>query len=505
MDTTVTDDVSLVQVLEQSPAGVSIITRHRFERLFINPRMIELLGIQGLENTPGIKTFVKETDYHWIMEKMGEGATVDGVEFERRKADTGVIWWSQLYARPTIFGGREAGIIWLFDVTKLKSMESRYRRLAVTQSDWFWETDADLKFVEISDNFFASTGLSRDSLIGVALEDWGRRMGAGPAFHDGMIAGMRARRTLRNLIVDRFIAGERRWIRVSAAPIFEAGVFRGYHGATTDITELHRAQQRLVETERAASLGGLVAGVAHEINTPLGVGITALSVAQSAADDLKASLVEGTLTRQDFDDFIQTLDDGFAMMRSNLNRAAELVRNFKQVAVDQSSDQIREINLLGYIREVIVSLSPQINRTRVTVAVGGDEDVVIRTYAGSVAQIVTNLIDNALSHAFPEQKQGRITIEATRNKDQVTLIFNDDGVGMPSEVLSRIFEPFFTTRRGQGGSGLGMSIVNNLVAHRLAGTVQCTSEIGQGTMVRIEFPARPAVGGGAPDAGAAIT
>ncbi|MCW8914842.1 MAG: PAS domain-containing sensor histidine kinase [Magnetovibrio sp.] len=255
-----------------------------------------------------------------------------------------------------------------------------------------------------------------------------------------------------------------------------------------DISDQKKAEENLIEAEKMASLGGLVAGVAHEVNTPIGVSVTASSHLKQRTMRLVKLIDEGELSRTDLDRFIETAITSTDILESNLNRASDLIRSFKQVAVDQSSEKKRAINLLGYVRDVLVSLNPYLKNTQHTVTVSGDEDISINTQPGAVSQLITNLIINSLTHAFDEGDAGTIRIEATKDGDDLILRYRDDGKGMDDDVRNHIFDPFFTTKRGSGGSGLGMNIVFNQVTQTLGGTVTCESKLGQGTKFIITIP-----------------
>ena len=236
-----------------------------------------------------------------------------------------------------------------------------------------------------------------------------------------------------------------------------------------------------------ASLGGLVAGIAHEVNTPVGIGVTAASTLRSAAAALRSRFADNIMTRTDLEKFLAVADDGSRMILTSLERAADLVQSFKQVAVDQSSDQRRPFELKAYIEEVLLSLKPKLKTTkhRIELDCPGDIDTV--TTPGALSQILTNLVVNSVTHAFDSGKSGLMKIEVRRDGEHVQLKFSDDGHGIPQEHLSRVFDPFFTTRRGQGGTGLGLHIVFNLVHQTLGGTIQVTSVPGSGTTFTIRF------------------
>ncbi len=254
------------------------------------------------------------------------------------------------------------------------------------------------------------------------------------------------------------------------------------------IDQLTQTQQQLVESEKLAALGGLVAGVAHEINTPLGIGVTAASFLDHEVKRLEKSLLENTLSKQDLENFSRNASESSQLILRNLYRADKLVKSFKQVAVDQSSEETRVINMQAYIEEVLVSLRPAIKKTQHEVHLYCDEVLVFETYPGAIYQILVNLVMNALQHAFPSIEKGKIDILITRDRDTALIEFRDNGCGMTEDIRRRVFDPFFTTRRGQGGSGLGLHIAWNLATQLLGGSISCESEVGKGTSFYVRIP-----------------
>lgn len=254
------------------------------------------------------------------------------------------------------------------------------------------------------------------------------------------------------------------------------------------LEDLHEAQDKLVESEKMAALGSLVAGVAHEVNTPLGVAITGTSMVNDRMTALQESIAKGTLTRDQLSNFIERGSESLELTQKNLQRVGALISNFKQIAVDQMVAEKREINLLSYLDEVMSTLSIEMRRANVRYHLAIPEDIHITTIPGAMAQIITNLVTNAIRHAF-NGKEGEITLSAeTIAGHQVRISFQDNGCGMDSKILAQIFDPFFTTKRNEGGTGLGMPIVYNLVRQKLKGDISVKSEPGVGTTFIIELP-----------------
>jgi len=254
------------------------------------------------------------------------------------------------------------------------------------------------------------------------------------------------------------------------------------------LLRLREAQTQLVQSEKMASLGALVAGVAHEINTPVGVGVTAASTLKMRTQQMRGSYAGGTLSRTDLDTYVDIAMGASDIILRNLQRAADLIQSFKQVAVDQSSDERRHFALQGYIDEVLLSLAPRLKKTPHHVEVDCPADIMVDSYPGALAQILTNLVGNALMHAVPGDRPGSLRIEARVEAGWVQLRFSDNGVGIPAADLNRIFDPFFTTKRGSGGSGLGLHIVYNLATQMLRGRISASSEPGHGAEFLLQFP-----------------
>jgi signal transduction histidine kinase len=255
------------------------------------------------------------------------------------------------------------------------------------------------------------------------------------------------------------------------------------------IESLRQTQSQLVESEKMAALGGLVAGVAHEINTPLGMCVTMVSHLGDQVSELQGAYHAG-MRRSQLEDFLAASRQSVDIIQGNLARAAELVRSFKLVAVDQSSEARRCFVVADYLNDVLLSLRPQLKRGDVTVELDCDPALQIECFPGVLAQIVTNLTVNSLIHAYRVDESGTIRIGVTAEHDDLVLDFADDGAGMSETVRQHVFEPFFTTRRGEGGSGLGLHIVYNQVTQTLGGTITCHSKPGQGSRFTIRFPLR---------------
>ena len=266
--------------------------------------------------------------------------------------------------------------------------------------------------------------------------------------------------------------------------------------AESALLELNAAQQNLIDAERLAALGGLVAGVAHEVNNPIGISLTVASSFARRAEMFEAELrSDGQLRRSQLEEFVRTSRDAAQQLVANLHRAGELIQSFKQVAVDRSHAERRQFGLSEATDQIIASLRPVLKKAAIALSVDVPEGLVIDGYPGSYGQILTNLFLNAAYHAFPDGRSGTISISARpRGSDDVEIIFADNGAGMTPDVQRQAFDPFFTTRRNEGGTGLGLHIVYNLVTQQLGGRMMLDSRLGQGTTFRIIMP-RAAKGG----------
>ncbi|WP_332855990.1 CHASE domain-containing protein [Duganella sp. S19_KUP01_CR8] len=255
---------------------------------------------------------------------------------------------------------------------------------------------------------------------------------------------------------------------------------------------LKQAQTNLLTSEKMASLGALVAGVAHELNTPIGNSLLTASALSDMVRDFERRLAtDGGLKRSVLEAHLGDARKACDIMGSSLTRAADLITSFKQVAVDQASGQRRRFRLDEVVHDTLATYAAQLRRCGCEVRVDVPPGLEFDSYPGSLSQVLSNLIGNALLHGFDGRDSGAIVIEALREEvDTVKLTFADNGVGMSASTLHKVFDPFFTTKMGQGGSGLGMNIVYNIVTGMLRGTIRVESEPGRGTTVTLVLPMR---------------
>ena len=252
------------------------------------------------------------------------------------------------------------------------------------------------------------------------------------------------------------------------------------------VARLRETQEQLVQSEKMASLGALVAGVAHEINTPIGICVTAASFLQEAVNDATQKAAHGEFGGERLAGFVAQVNEAASLLASNTRRASSLIGSFKQVAVDRSSAEARKFDLKTFLDELLPSLRPALRRHRVVVQC--EESIQLVSHAGALAQVLTNLLVNAAQHAFPGERTGTIRITAVRDGDGALLEVADDGVGIAPDNLKRVFDPFFTTARHRGGTGLGLHIAYNLVTQALGGTIAAESQPGHGARFTLSLP-----------------
>lgn len=256
------------------------------------------------------------------------------------------------------------------------------------------------------------------------------------------------------------------------------------------LKELKEAQSELIEKEKMASLGGLVAGISHEVNTPIGICVTGASHLLSETKLFNEKCEAGTATNEDLNVFLEDIKESSTILLSNSHKAANLVSSFKMVAVDQSSNEVREINLSNYLDEIMVSLRPMLKKMPHEIFIDCDESIRLYTIPGAISQVLTNLITNSIKHGFESKSKGHIYIKV-EDKGGVVIDYQDDGIGMKENELSQLFEPFYTTKRASGGSGLGAHLIYNLVTQSLSGKINVSSQVGKGLHFQISIPKLP--------------
>lgn len=252
--------------------------------------------------------------------------------------------------------------------------------------------------------------------------------------------------------------------------------------------ELWETQNCLVESEKMAALGSLVAGITHEINTPVGISITGMSHFIDRTKQIKKNYYNQSMTQKELEFYFDSSEQAAEITFKNLLRAADLIRSFKRISADQSNEHASRFNLIDYINEILLSLSSQYSKRGITVELKQAKDIIVKSHPGWFSQIFTNLIMNSLIHAFEEGQQGAITIEVEASSEQLNIVYRDTGKGISEEQKRQIFDPFYTTNRDGGGTGLGMSVIWDIVTESLGGEIHCDSTLGEGVAFTMIIP-----------------
>ncbi len=379
----------------------------------------------------------------------------------------------------------------------LGASEERYRRIVenLREGHIFYSHDTEANFTYVSPSFSDVLGYDSTDEFTVARDEWL----AWPENREALEASEKGRLGLKQPPYDvhvRHADGSRRILEILEVPIFGPGrEVTSVEGLGRDVTEVRRnmelirqAQEQLVESRKMAALGTLVAGLSHEVNTPVGIGVTAVSHLAVCTRECLGKYSRGELTRSAFEEFLDSSSQTVELLQTNLNRAADLLQNFKQVAVDQSAGQARDFGLNEYLGDVIRSFRPRLQNTGFTLHHTCEDGLEMHCDPGALYQIIANLVMNSLTHAFDGMLVGEMRLEARRTDRSVQLEYRDNGIGMSRDQLARLYEPFYTTKRGRGGTGLGMHIVYNNVTQVLGGSISCTSRTGRGTRFVIDIP-----------------
>ena len=422
------------------------------------------------------------------------------------------------------------------DVTELRrhqqaaqEQDARYRALVEALAEGVVFQDLNDKVITCNEAALRILGLTRAQMLGTDSMHprWRMLNPDGTPFATDQAPSVRARTTgqpQREIPIgihrpDDTIA----WLSVNSVPLFKDGETGAYatvtsfsdvsrrvaaedrlqrlndelelrvRNRTADLTQamdaLRHAQDDLVRAEKLAALGSLVAGIAHELNTPIGNAVTIASTLRDKSTDFESTVAAGTLRRSVLEDYTSTIAQGSELVLRNLSQAADLVANFKQVAVDQTTAQRRPFDLKEVIEEVLSTLHHLVRKKPIEVVTRLAPDIDMDSFPGPLGQVITNLFNNALIHGFADRNGGEIVIETRREgADRVILEVHDNGNGIPAENLGRVFDPFFTTRLGQGGSGLGLNIVHNIVTRLLGGRIEALSPVSGGTLFRLDLP-----------------
>jgi len=508
---------ALQLIYDTAPIGLAFLSPD-CRYLQINQRLTEICGISVEDHlgrtvrdcVPALADAVQGI----VDSIMNTGDPVIGVEVAGQRADqtderSWVTYWHPL-RNPA---GEIVGVnVAAEEITErkraeaaLKASERQFHTLADSIPQLVWMAEAGGKIFWFNNHW--------REYVGTDSQDWQTALAPGP-FHKARDLWARALQTDTPFELELSLRGKDGQYRpflTRAVPLRDstAAVY-GWIGTHIDISErkrneqelrsardaaetalsnLRETQNSLIEAEKLAALGRLVAGVAHEINNPVGTSLTVASSLERKTTVIVDELARGTLKRSTLNDFLEISREASSQLVANLNRAANLIQSFKQVATDQSYSSQRAFDLGVLTEQIITSLRPGLGKQNLALTVECEPDLPMNSYPGPYGQVLTNLFLNSVTHAFPDGRAGIVDIKVrAAGNDDVEILFSDDGRGMSLDVRRKAFDPFFTTRRDQGGTGLGLHIVHTIVTNCLGGRLHLESEPGKGTKVRLVLP-----------------
>lgn len=382
----------------------------------------------------------------------------------------------------------------------LRSSEARYRRLIESLGDSyiFYSHDTAGRLTYLSPSSRDLLGYGDAGEVGTAISEWLRQ---DPRNRNAATRLAKTRRGQRQEVLDlyaRHANGREMIFELDAVPVFDAdGKVVSVEGVARDVTRERRnaelvrqAQERLVEADKLSALTAMVAGMSHEISTPVGVGVTAASHLSDLAESARSAYNDGLLTGSQLECLLADMGETAGSIHANLERTADLLRTVRQVTVDQCTAEEREFDLAGALEDIVRSLRPRLRGTGFGLRLDCAPGIKLLADAGSLYRIVANLVTNSLVHGFEGRLVGTITLRAEIVAGSVAMTYTDDGNGMNRDQLARLYDPFYTTRRGRGGMGLGMHIVYTNATQVLGGSVTCHSRPGKGMTMALRFPLR---------------
>lgn len=513
---------ALQLIYDTAPIGLACLSPD-CRYLQINQRLTEICGISVEDHlgrsvrdcVPALADAVEDI----VRSIMNTGEPVTGIEVAGQRADqtderSWVTYWHPL-RNPA--GEIVAVNVAAEEVTErkraqaaLKASERQFHTLAHSIPQLVWMADAGGKIFWFNNHWHEYTG---NPVGETSARDW-QAILAPASLNEARHRWTQALETgtaLETELPLRGSDGQYRPFLTRAVPLRDlAGAVYGWIGTHIDISERKRSEQdirsardaaeaalrhlqetqnSLVEAEKLAALGRLVAGVAHEVNNPVGTSLTIASSLENKTAQFAAEVARGNLRRSSLNDFLAVSREASAQLVANLKHAAELVQSFKQVATDQSYANKRIFDLGDLTRQVVTGLRPGLGNKNLALNVECPPDLAMDSYPGPYGQVLTNLFLNSVAHAFPDGNGGAIDIRVRASgSDHVEILFSDDGCGMSLDVRRKAFDPFFTTRRDQGSTGLGLHIVHNVVTNCLGGQLNLESEPGEGTRVRLVLP-----------------
>lgn len=490
-----------------------------------NPALARMMGYETARDLIEGVTDIANTIYvdprvrSEYQARMARDGMVRDFEYQVRQRDGTVLWLSDSAAVVR----DEAGVIVRYegtvrDITDQKRAEEavaesrrRLQEVIDTVPAVINVKDVNLRYVLMNRYMANIFGIEPEDAIGRTTTDLMSRYGAQKADDNDrrVIASGRERGFYEEEYIDS--SGTMRQWLVNKLPLRSAdGEVANIVTVALDIGERKRVEQEmreakdaaeaalrnlketqnsLIEAEKLAALGRLVAGIAHEVNNPVGISLTVASALERKVATFTEELERGNLRRSNLNDFVETSRSAASQLVANLNRAAELVQSFKQVAADRTYSDQRPFDIADLTEQVVMSLRPSFRKKNLTLKVDCQPNLIMNSYPGPYGQVLTNLFLNSVAHAFPNAHEGEVSIRIQEvGNDHVEILFADNGCGMTADVRRRAFDPFFTTRRNEGGTGLGLHIVYSIVTSRLGGRIHLYSAPGEGTRIQIILP-----------------
>lgn len=439
----------------------------------------------------------------------------------------GVPRFEDITIYPIDIDGESGSVIIIEDITEQINLEYRVKDREEKFKTLIENLGEEYVFYTLnSEGAYAYISPSIEEMLGYTAEDFSKNHLSYLVKSDSNKSSIKKRyKSIKGIKQNPFLfevigkAGTNHWIEITEKPIIQQDKVISVEGIAHDITNrinaerelfnyknslqelvesrtkelqdsLHRltlTQDRLIESEKLASLGGLVAGVAHEINTPVGIIITAASHLKQSIEEFEEIFTNGKLTRSKMISYFNDSREITKLILGSSNKASNLIHSFKEIAVDQTEEQKRVFNVLEYLNEILLSLQFQIKKPNITFNIKCHDDLSINSFPGAFTQIITNLISNSLKHGFKSRESGNIDIGIEESNNSLKLVYCDNGIGMTDSELKKIYEPFYTTDRGAGAMGLGMSIVYNIVRKTFLGSIKTVSEPNVGINITIEF------------------
>jgi PAS domain S-box-containing protein len=513
---------ALQLIYDTAPIGLACLSPD-CRYLQINQRLTEICGLSVEDHlgrtvrdcVPALAEAVEGI----VRSIMDTGDPVTGIEVAGQRADqTDERFWITYWHPLRSPSGEIVGVnVAAEEITErkraeaaLQASERQFHTLADSIPQLVWMADAGGKIYWFNNHWYEYTGTSVGE---TSSHDW-QAILAPASFEEARDRWAQTLEAGTALEMELFLRGgdgQYSPFLTRAIPLLDpAAVIYGWIGTHIDISERKRSEQEiriardaaeealrnlqetqnfLVEAEKLAALGRLVAGVAHEINNPVGTSLTVASSLERKTAVFAAEVAQGNLKRSSLNEFLEISREASSQLVMNLNRAAELIQSFKQVATDRNYSNQRIFDLGDLTEQVFLSLRPGLGKQNLTLNVECQPDLTMNSYPGPYGQVLTNLFLNAVAHAFPDGKGGTVEIKVLASgKDNVEIVFSDDGCGMSLGVRRKAFDPFFTTDRDRGGTGLGLHIVHSIVTNCLGGRVNLDSEPGEGTTVQLVLP-----------------